>query len=188
MVAAVIEIVRECPPEALHLPGAAEVAERAGVSERTVFRHFADLDSLFIAAASRLRPTHETYIGPRPDAPDVTERIAALLRLRSKLYEEIGPVRRVAVHLSHTQPVVVEQLAQSYAAARDQVADVFAPELSRLDPKRRPLLLDALDLTASWSSWDALRTLQGYSVEHARRVVTEMMTALLASVPKTKRR
>ena len=109
---AVLDIVRERTPETMNLPGAAEVAARAGVSERTVFRHFADLDSLFMAAAAKQRPAHETYVGPRPDAPDVVARITALVRLRSKLYEEIAPVRRVAIHLSHTRPVVLEQLGR----------------------------------------------------------------------------
>jgi AcrR family transcriptional regulator len=188
VVGALLDIVRERPPEAMSLPGAAEVAERAGVSERTVFRHFADLDSLFMAAAARQRPTHETYLGPRPDAPELATRVAALLRLRSRLYEEIAPVRRVAVHLSRTRPVVLEQLEQAYAAARAQVADVFDPELSRLDPRRRALMLDALDLATSWTCWDTLRTSQSCSVDRARKVIAETLMALLATVPKTKRR
>ena len=188
VVDAVLEIVRERPPETIRLPSAAEVAQRAGVSERTVFRHFADLDSLFLAAAARLRPIHEEYMGPRPDAPEVAERIAAIVRLRSKLYEEIAPVRRVAIHLSHTQPVVVEQLAVSYSAARAQIADVFEPELSRLDGRRRPIVLEALDLATSWSAWDTLRTLQSCSVDRARKVTIEVMTDLLATSPKLKRR
>ena len=188
VVGAVLAIVRERTPETMNLPGAAEVAARAGVSERTVFRHFADLDSLFMAAAAKQRPAHETYVGPRPDAPDVVARITALVRLRSKLYEEIAPVRRVAIHLSHTRPVVLEQLGQAYEAARAQVADVFAPELSRVDARRRTLLLDALDLALSWATWDTLRTNQDCSVDRARKVIVELMTALLATVPKAKRR
>ncbi len=185
---AVLDIVRECPPNAIYLPSAAEVAARARVSERTVFRHFADLDALFVAAASRIRPTQLIYLGPRPDAPDLAERISVLVGLRSKLYEVIAPVRRVAIYLSQTHPLVVEQLAEAYAIARSQVADVFAPELSRLDAKRRSIMLDALDLASSWSSWDALRTIQGCSVPRTRKIVTEMLTDLLATVPKTKRR
>jgi AcrR family transcriptional regulator len=188
VVGAVLDIVRERAPESMSMPGAAEVAERAGVSERTVFRHFADLDSLFMAAAARQRPAHETYLRPRPDAPDVATRIAALVRLRSKLYEEIAPVRRAAIHLSRTRPIVLEQLEQAYAAARAQVGDVFGPELSRLDVKRRTLMLDALDLATSWTCWDTLRTGQGCSVDRTRKVITETVTALLATVPKTKRR
>ena len=76
-------------------------------------------------------------------------------------------MRRVAIHLSHIHPLLVEQLAQAYAAARAQVADVFAPELSRVDARRRLVLLDALDLAASWASWDNLRTVQDCS-GHAR--------------------
>ena len=188
VVGAVLDIVRECPPNVIYLPSAAEVAARARVSERTVFRHFADLDALFVAAASRIRPIQLIYLGPRPDAPGLDERIEALVGLRSKLYERIAPVRRVAIYLSQTHPLVVEQLAEAYAIARSQVSDVFAPELSRLDAKRRSLMLDALDLASSWSSWDALRTLQSCSVPRTRRVVTEVLTDLLATVPKAKRR
>jgi hypothetical protein len=83
---------------------------------------------------------------------------------------------------------VVEQLAEAYATARAQVADVFAPELSRLDARRRSVMIDALDLAASWASWDALRTIQGCSVPRTRKIVTEVLTDLLATVPKAKRR
>lgn len=188
VVDAVLDIVRECPPDVTYVPRAAEVAARAGVSERTVFRHFADLDALFVAAASRIRPTQEIYVSPRPNAPALADRIDELVYLRSKLYEEIAPVRRVAIYLSQTHSLVTEQIAEAYTAARAQVADVFAPELSRLDAKRRLLMLDALDLAASWPSWDALRTAQGCSVYRARKVVTELLTDLLATVPKAKRR
>lgn len=188
VVGAVLDIVRECPPNAIHLPSAAEVAARARVSERTVFRHFADLDALFVAAASRIRPVQQIYLGPRPDAPGLDDRIEVLVGLRAKFYERIAPVRRVAIYLSQTHSLVVEQLAEGYATARAQVADVFAPELSRLDPRRRSLMIDALDLAASWASWDALRTIQGCSVPRTRKIVTEVLTDLLATVPKAKRR
>ena len=70
---------------------------------------------------------------------------------------------------------------------RGQVADVFAPELSRLDAKSRSLMLDSLDLAASWASWDNLRTVQGCSVPRARQIVSELLTDLLATVPRARR-
>ena len=188
VVSAVLDIARECPPKVVYLPSAAEVAARAGVSERTVFRHFADLNALFVAAASRIRPIQDAYVGPRPNAPRVADRIAELVQLRSKLFEEIAPIRRVAIHLSHTHPMLVDQLGNAYTATRAQVADVFAPELSRLDAKERSLMLDALDLAASWASWDNLRTVQDCSVPRTRQIVTKLLSDLLATVPRAKRR
>ncbi|MHB8437105.1 MAG: TetR/AcrR family transcriptional regulator, partial [Acidimicrobiales bacterium] len=91
VVIALLDIIRE--QGGGPIPGAAEVAQRAGVSERTVFRHFADLDSLFLAAANKQRPVLDTFLGPRPDMAEPDKRIAAIVRLRSKLYNEIGPVR-----------------------------------------------------------------------------------------------
>ena len=49
-------------------------------------------------------------------------------------------------------------------------------------------MLDALDLATSWTCWDTLRTSQSCSVDRARKVIAETLMALLATVPKTKRR
>jgi len=185
---AVLQMAQECPPEQIYLPSAAEVAARAGVSERTVFRHFADLETLFIAAASKIKPIQDAGVIPRPDAADLAVRIAELVRLRSKLYEEITPLRRVAVYLSATHPILVQQLQESHAATRAQVADVFARELSRVETKRRTRLLDGLDLALGWTSWNNLRAVQHCSVPRSREIVTEIATDLLATVPKAKRR
>lgn len=176
VVSAVLEIIRE--QGGGPLPGAAEVAVRAGVSERTVFRHFADLDSLFFAAAARQRPVLVNYLGPRPDAKELDKRIAALVKLRSRLYDEIAPVRRVAVRLASGHNVLAVQLSEANRAARAQVAAVFEPELRRAG-SARSTVLDEIDLVTSWSSWDALRSTQAVSPERARKVVAELLTAVL---------
>ena len=49
-------------------------------------------------------------------------------------------------------------------------------------------MLDALDLAASWATWDNLRTVQDCSVPRTRQVVTKLLSDLLATVPRTKRR
>jgi AcrR family transcriptional regulator len=184
VVSAVLEIIRE--QGGGPLPGAAEVAVRAGVSERTVFRHFADLDSLFLAAASRQRPVIVTYLAPRPDFKEVDKRIAALVKLRSKLYEEIAPVRRVAVRLAAANAVLAEQVGEANKAARGQLATVFEPELSRAG-SQRSTVLDQLELVTSWAAWEMMRTLQGSSADRARKVTTELLTAILKPLGSTRR-
>ena len=189
VVHAVLSIIRE--QGGGPLPSAGDVAARAGVSERTVFRHFADLDSLFLAAAAHQRPVLVSHLSPVPDAPELDKRIAACVRLRSKLFEEIAPIRRVAVRLAVNHPVMSETLNEAYRGARAQAAAVFAPELKRAG-RNRAAVLDELDLILSWPVWETLRSRQGCSVERSRRLVAEMLVAVLkpheAPAPRKRRR
>lgn len=177
VVTAVLEIIRE--QQGGPIPGAALVAERSGVSERTVFRHFADLDSLFFAAAERQRPLHVTALAPRPADKEVDKRIAAIVKSRVKLYEEISPVRRVAIHLAAAHESMAEILASTTVAAREQLNEVFDPELRRAG-RNRSVVLDEIELATSWSAWEHLRTVQGGSRERARKIVTELLTGVLS--------
>ncbi len=176
MVHAVLAIVQE--QGGGPFPGAGEVAARAGVSERTVFRHFADLDSLFLAANDHQRPVVDAYLAPVPAEPDLEGRIASIVRLRAKLYEEIAPVRRIAARLATAHPVMAEVLNDAYRRSRRQVSATFAPELTR-SGRAKPAVLDEVDLIASWPVWDMLRTRQGCSVERSRRIVSELLTSVL---------
>lgn len=177
VVTAVLDIIKE--QEGGPIPGAAEVAERAGVSERTVFRHFADLDSLFVAAASRQRPTLLTYLGPRPDFKELDKRIAAVVKLRSKMYEQIASVRRVAMRLAARHDSLARVISEADKAERQQLAEVFDKELQKTG-RDKQLILDELELVAGWTTWETLRTQQGCSPERARRIMTDLMTATLS--------
>ena len=177
VVQAVLEIIKS--QGGGPVPGAAEVAVRAKVSERTVFRHFADLDSLFLAAAAHQRPIHATYLAPRPDAAEVDKRIVALVKLRSRLYEEIAPVRRFAVRVVAGNKTLADSIGESNQAARDQIADVFGPELARAG-RSKASVLDELDLILSWAVWDTLRSDHSYSADKARKLIGEMIAGVLA--------
>ncbi|HXY46001.1 MAG TPA: TetR/AcrR family transcriptional regulator [Acidimicrobiales bacterium] len=189
VVQAVLSIVKE--QGGGPVPGAGEVAARAGVSERTVFRHFADLDSLFLAAAAHQRPTLVKYLAPTPDDPELDKRIAAMVKLRAKLYEEIAPVRRVAVRLAATYPVMAQSLGEVYQAGRAQILAVFKPELTRAG-RSKSSVLDEVDLVLSWAVWETLRSLQGASTERARKLVSELLTVVLTPYetprPKSRKR
>lgn len=177
VVGAVIEIIRE--QEGGPIPGAAEVAERAGVSERTVFRHFADLDSLFLAAATRQRPVLMAYLGPRPDFVELERRIAAVVRLRSRLYQEISAVRRVAATLAGEHESVAEVIDEANHIARQQLSEVFAPELARAG-RDKSLALDELEIATAWATWESLQIYKRATPDRARRVITALVTAILS--------
>lgn len=161
------------------MPGASEVAARAGVSERTVFRHFADLESLFVAGASQQRHLVAAYLQARPDDRELEKRIAAITRLRSRLWEEAAPVRRAALRAIDRDPSLGRLLDEANRAARIQLSDIFAPELARAG-REKNLLLDELELLMSFSSWETLRRQMGGSAERSRRILTALLTGVLS--------
>jgi TetR/AcrR family transcriptional regulator of autoinduction and epiphytic fitness len=171
VVDAMLALIEEGDPQ----PTAKRVAERAGVALRSVFHHFDDVESV-LAAAARLQAQRHWHI-VQPVAPDLPrrERVAQVVAQRSTLFERIAPARRAALLVEHDSPVIGAWLEEGRATLRRQLAATFAPELAR---EGRDLLA-ALEVSASWTSWESLRRRQGLSVNAARRVLARLLTALL---------
>jgi TetR/AcrR family transcriptional regulator of autoinduction and epiphytic fitness len=169
-------------------PTAPRIAARAGVSLRSVFQHFRDLEALFAAAADRqtqrLRPLIDSIA---PDAP-LAERLATFVAHRTRLLEALSPVRRAALLMEPFSNEVAKRLRAVRALKRAEIECVFAAELAACPPAERRDRLAALDVTGSYSTWHALRVHQDLPVERARKVLTYMLTALLAGASAPDRR
>jgi TetR/AcrR family transcriptional regulator, regulator of autoinduction and epiphytic fitness len=171
---AMIALIEEGDPH----PTARQIAERAGVSLRLVFHHFADLEAVLRAAVEIQEHRHWRSLGPiDPDQP-LSTRLATLVRQRAEVFEAVAPVRRAAQFVEHRSPIVATRLARVRRALRRQLADGFAPELARHDDATARLVLDALDVALGWESWDQLRRL-GRTAAASRRTMEAMAAALL---------
>jgi TetR/AcrR family transcriptional regulator, regulator of autoinduction and epiphytic fitness len=160
-------------------PTATQVAARAGVSERAVFRHFDDLESLFAIVAHRqIQRIAPGLSAAAPEGP-LAQRIDALVTQRAALYERITPVRRAALLQEHFSKVVAQRLTWSRDALRTEMRRVFAPELSRLPTAARREVLDALGVAASWSVWENLRRHARLPKARAQRAVVRIIATLL---------
>ncbi len=160
-------------------PTAPRIAERAGVSVRSVFQHFDDLEGLYAAVGDRL-VERLSYVGMTIDARrPVNERIAEVVRHRSSLLEAITPIRRAATVHAPFSRVVRARLQAGHDVLRAEIEAAFAPELTARRGTDRTTTLDALDTVLSWTSWDSLRSLNGRSVDEARTVLVRMVSALL---------
>lgn len=161
-------------------PTAERIAERAGVSERSLFQHFADRDALYQAVAvqqyERIVPTLEAIDVSLP----LPERIAAFVEQRARLLETVTPVRRAALLLEPESDVVSSWLQATRRRKAREVERVFRAELDRYGPTERGVLLPALVSASAWTSWEALRAHQRLSVERSRAVMRATLTALLA--------
>ena len=176
---AVVEAMLDLLIEGHAQPTAQQISERSGVSMRSIFRLFEDMEALHRLAIARQSERVGALLRPLPQAGPVADRVEALVGNRAEVFEAISPVRRLAVRLAPRSPAIRTELGRTAAFFRDQLATVFAGELGRAGSA--PHLLDALDVATSWESWERLRSGQGLSRPEATAAVTFTAVALLAT-------
>src|SRR3954454_22539968 len=140
--------------EGVYQPSVGEIAARAGISARSLFRYFEDVDDLSGAAIERqlerARPLLDLDVGPRQPAPVKIEHV---VERRVTLFEAIAPAARGARACAHHNAAVARQLHDSRTSLRHQVAHVFAPELRGA----RHTLLPAVDALLSFETYELMR-------------------------------
>jgi AcrR family transcriptional regulator len=160
-------------------PTAQDIAERSGISVRTVFRLTEDIESLHAAAVMRqMERTAHLYVA-LPNTGSVTSRARALVMNRSEVYETIAPIRRVGDRLANASPQIADGLQLHHLVLRMQIEELFAAEIKAMARVRRQAVLNALDVAASWETWDQLRRLKGLSVAESVRVMNILVAAAL---------
>jgi AcrR family transcriptional regulator len=153
---------------------APRIAARAGVSLRSVFHHFPDLEALHQAAGARQAAAIARLARPIDRAAPLAARLEAFVAQRARVYEFIAPVRRAALLHEPSSPAVANSLADVRGAKRAEALALFARELAG-----RRELAAAVAAVSSYSFWDALRHQQGLSVAAARRVLAATLATLL---------
>lgn len=160
-------------------PSAEEVAEAAGVSVRTIFRLFDDLDKLFAAAVASHARVLAPMLAVPPTSGTLEHRVGEFARQRSALLEELSPVRRAALLRAPFSAEIRHGHDLLGALLRGQVETVFAIEIEATPEQRRQTLVDCLDGVTSWQYWERLRTRQCLDTPAAEAVVTSSLRALL---------
>lgn len=161
-------------------PTAERIAQRAGVSERSLFQHFADREALYQAVAveqyERIAPTLEPIDVSLP----LGERIDAFAEQRARLLETVTPVWRAALLLEPESEVVSSWLQATRRQMAGRLEEVFGAELEQLGQSERGVQLAALVAASAWTSWEALRAHQRLSVDRSRAAMRATLAALLA--------
>lgn len=162
-------------------PSTDEIAERAGISARSLFRYFDDLDALVRTAVARqqehLAPLFE--VSARPTQP-LGERVDRFVADRTRLLDAMGPVGQLARSIAPRQPQVAAELGRIRAVLRGQVVEVFGPELALVAADEHDEVLAALDVACSWEARHLLRQDQRLGKAAAARVMVLSIHRLLA--------
>jgi len=163
-------------------PATDQIAERAGLSPRSLFRYFDDVDDLARAAVARQqeRALPLVPIGVNTDAP-LRDRATGLVEQRFRLFEVVGQSAKVWRIRSPFQPVLAEELAQTRAFLRSQLLDLFGPELERMSGRKAASVVAAADVLTSFESYQLLLDDQGFAMDEAKAVMIESLVAVFGN-------
>jgi AcrR family transcriptional regulator len=175
---AIVEALRSLHADGDLRPTAPRVAERAGVSLRTVWQHFEDLEELFVEGGRVDVEIASSYIAPIDAALPLAARVDALVDQRVRMFEAMAPTWRAARLQEPFSPQIQSNRERLMRLGREHVATVFAAELAG----GPPALLDALHAGTSWALWESLRNDIGLDVAAARAAVVRIVRGSLAAV------
>jgi len=177
---AIVDAMRALHAEGDLRPTAPRVAERAGVSVRTVWQQFADMETLLVEANRRdfeiLKSLTERI---DPDLP-LPARVAVFTSQRARILEQMSPSWRAARIHEPFSAELSRSRAATLAKARSELETVFTSELAELPVKRRQWLLDGLHAVSIWSFWESLRSELGLGLDQAEELFRVTFTSLLA--------
>jgi AcrR family transcriptional regulator len=158
-------------------PSTAEIAAKAGISPRSLFRYFDDLDDLHRATIDRqVTAALPLLVLPLDAGAPTLDKIDGLVQGRIRLHQAVAPAARAARASAHRRPIVAAQVRDARAYLRRQVARLFAPEL-----EMRPFLLDAVDALCSFETYDLMHSAHGSSEEQIVETLIAALRALLGA-------
>lgn len=164
------------------MPSADQIADRAGLSRRSVFYHFSDLAALYDAVSEagmqRCAPLRQAI----PHQLPVAERVSLLADVRARFLEATTPFRRALT----AQALAAPTSGQAVRVARDflrgqqeEMEKLFGDDLAHLDAQDRTDTLEAMSAAASPPNWEYLRFSRGLSMTRSRAVMVRSLRALL---------
>ncbi len=138
-------------------PPIEDIAERAGVSYRSVYRYFEDRTDLMLSAIARVTgDAWQIFDVAHLGQGSLDDRILGLVAVRLSAYHQVAPLAGAAVRLRANEPAVAEGYDRLRDHLRGQLAAQFEPELSALPVADQALVLASLDAMFQFEALDYL--------------------------------
>ncbi|MFO7683322.1 MAG: helix-turn-helix domain-containing protein [Chloroflexota bacterium] len=148
-----------------------QVADRAGVTAKTVTRHFGSKENLLVEVNTEVRARPEMQRG-EPEPGDVTAAVACVV----DHYEVMGRSLWRLLTQEDRYPALRPMLENGRSFHQSWVQRAFAPQLAA-----HPELFNPLYALTDLFIWKVLRLERGLSREETETAMRGMVTAVLAS-------
>jgi AcrR family transcriptional regulator len=173
---AIIEAALSLMDEGTLVPTAQQIADRAGVGIRSFFRHFADMDSLFLAADDMLLSSYEALFEVDDRTGALASRVERAVDLYGNAFDKLRPIILCTQAQLWRSPKLRENYAWHQKRLRKEL-ELWLPEVPAMPKDRR----EALHAVASFDMWHRLREHQGLSPKASADIVSSLVMDLIAS-------
>jgi AcrR family transcriptional regulator len=156
----------------------AQVAERAGVSVRTVYHHFPDRETMLDALGEWLA---EQLSYPRPEWPnDLASFADTTVEMAERLSADVDKMR-----VFFSTPVGQATRQRARARRLEHLRHLAKDELAGVDPQTAEWTVVTIHELASSRTWLAMQDDAGFDVAEAAQAVRWAIRTLLESVKGT---
>ena len=173
---AIIEAALALINEEKQVPTAQQIADRAGVSIRSFFRHFADMDALFLSADEMLGASYATLFAVSDRSGTLSERISRAVNLYGNAFDQLSELILCTQALAWRFPALQERYAYHQKKLRDEL-ELWLPEVATSTKSRR----EAVHAVASFEMWHRLREHQRLPQKSSHEIILGLVTDLLAT-------
>ena len=160
--------------EGILAPTAQQIADRAGVGIRSFFRHFLDMESLFLAVDGQSRDSMEALFMGGDRTGTLEDRILHAVERHAQGYEVHANAIRAA-KANFWRWELMHKNYQRYQRGLRKDFDNWLPELKTLAKAER----DTVDAIASGEMWLRLRDEQELSKQRSIEIVVNLLAILI---------
>jgi AcrR family transcriptional regulator len=147
-------------------PGAAQVAEAANVSLRTVFRHFEEMDSLRMEMTAQMEAEIRPILQEPFESDDWRGRLSELIARRARIYEYVMPVKVAASLRRFSSSYLMRDYEKFLMMERAGLNAVLPKSIVS-----NTVLFSAIEMATSFQAWRRMRQDQGLNPADAERVL-----------------
>ena len=171
----ILDALHELVKRGVLHPTAEQVARRARVGERSVYRHFRDMERLHADLGARMeREVGALFTPPARSEAALADRLRLLIGQRRRLFEYLAPFRRSASRFRLRSPFIERGHARMAQVLRAQL-EIALPEVADMEADR----VEAIDTLTSFETWDRLRQQRKLGPARSARIVEGAVLALL---------
>jgi AcrR family transcriptional regulator len=175
---AIVEALLELLAEGDQRAAPERIVERAGVSLRTLWTNFKDLEHLYAEANTALMRRQDEAHRPIPPEASLAMRVDAYGEQRARLLEILAPAARASQPRVPLSPQLRRNQQAHLVRMRAELNTVFGGELDAAGADREELMRSLLAAT-SWPVWSVLRYDLGLDLPASTKAITNTVRALL---------